>query len=54
MAITEKIAKTTGKFTGSTFRMIKSAPKKTVNKSKALKDAFSEGLSSTSNQTSGN
>lgn len=54
MSVTENIAKTTGKFTGKTFRLIKSAPKKTVNKSKALKDAFSEGLSSNGKHISGN
>lgn len=54
MSVTENIAKTTGKFTGKTVRLIKGAPKKTVNKSKALKNAFSEGLSSNNTQVSGN
>jgi hypothetical protein len=47
MSITEKLAKTSGKLTGKTFKVVKNAPNKTANKSKALKDAFVDGLSAT-------
>jgi DNA-directed RNA polymerase subunit H (RpoH/RPB5) len=44
MALSDKIAKTTGKITGKTFKIVKNAPTKTASKSKSLKDAFVDGL----------
>jgi len=44
MAIIDKTVRGLGKFTGTTFKVVKSAPKKTVEKTKNLKDAFVEGL----------
>jgi DNA-directed RNA polymerase subunit H (RpoH/RPB5) len=49
MALSDKIAKTTGKITGKTFKIVKNAPTKTANKSKSLKDAFVDGVKSSSN-----
>ena len=46
MAIVDKTVRGLGKLTGTTFTVGKNAPKKTVNKTKALKDAFVEGLNS--------
>ena len=49
MSITDKLAKTTGKITGKTFKIVKNAPNKTASKSKSLKDAFVDGVKSSSN-----
>jgi DNA-directed RNA polymerase subunit H (RpoH/RPB5) len=49
MALSDKIAKTTGKITGKTFKIVKNAPTKTASKSKSLKDAFVDGVKSSSN-----
>ena len=46
MTIMDKTVRGLGKLTGSTFRVVKSAPKKTVTKTKDLKDAFVDGLNS--------
>jgi len=46
MAIMDKAVRGLGKITGTTIKVIKDAPKKTVDKSKDLKDAFVEGLQS--------
>lgn len=51
MAIMEKTVRGLGKLTGSTFKVVKSAPKKTVNKTKDLKDAFVDGLNSDKSET---
>jgi hypothetical protein len=49
MAFSDKIAKTTGKLTGKTYKIVKNAPSKTATKSKSLKDAFVDGVKSSSN-----
>ena len=49
MSLTDKLAKTTGKITGKTFKIVKNAPTKTASKSKSLKDAFVDGVKSSSN-----
>lgn len=46
MTIVNKTVRGLGKLTGSTFRVIKNAPKATVDKTKDLKDAFIDGLNS--------
>lgn len=46
MAIMDKTVRGLGKITGTTIKVIKNAPKKTIDKSKDLKDAFVEGLQS--------
>ena len=46
MTIMDKTVRGLGKLTGSTFRVVKRAPKKTVTKTKDLKDAFVDGLNS--------
>lgn len=46
MAIIDKAVRGLGKFTGTTVKVVKNAPKKTVTKTKDLKDAFVEGLNS--------
>lgn len=51
MAIMEKTVRGLGKLTGSTFKVVKNAPKKTVNKTKDLKDAFVDGLNSDKSET---
>lgn len=42
----DKTVRGLGKITGTTIKVIKNAPKKTIDKSKDLKDAFVEGLQS--------
>jgi len=44
MAIMDKAVRGLGKITGTTIKVVKDAPKKTVEKSKGLKDAFVDGL----------
>jgi len=46
MTIVDKTVRGLGKLTGTTFKVVKNAPKKTVDKTKDLKDAFIEGLNS--------
>lgn len=40
----DKAVRGLGKITGTTIKVVKDAPKKTVEKSKGLKDAFVDGL----------
>jgi hypothetical protein len=44
MALINKAVRGLGKITGTTIKVVKDAPKKTVEKSKDLKDAFVDGL----------
>jgi len=44
MAIMDKAVRGLGKITGTTIKVVKDAPKKTVEKSKSLKDSFVDGL----------
>jgi ribosomal protein L14E/L6E/L27E len=46
-SISEKVAKSTGRFTGKVTNAIKAAPKATTSKTKAIKNAFVDGVEST-------
>jgi ribosomal protein L14E/L6E/L27E len=46
-SISEKVAESTGKFTGKVTNAIKAAPKATTSKTKAIKNAFVDGVEST-------
>lgn len=54
MSISENIASKTGKITGKTANFIKRAPDKTASKTKAIKNAFVEGVKSTKPKRSEN
>jgi hypothetical protein len=51
MGIGEKVAKSTGKFTGRTVQLLKAAPKSTASKTKAIKEAFVDGVESAKPKT---
>lgn len=46
-SISEKVAESTGRFTGKVTNAIKAAPKATTSKTKAIKNAFVDGVEST-------
>lgn len=54
MTIMENTVRGLGKLTGSTFKVVKNAPKKTADKTKDLKEAFVDGLKSEKSDTPNN
>lgn len=54
MTIMENTVRGLGKLTGSTFKVVKNAPKKTASKTKDLKEAFVDGLKSEKSDTPNN
>lgn len=52
MSMINKAVRGLGKITGTSIKVVKNAPKKTINTSKDLKEAFVDGLKSQDNSES--